>query len=232
MKNIKKRQEPQSLTSYRKTPGATYGGYSKKDDLRKSLAEEQRKICCYCMSRIEHKRSKMKIEHHKSISHFSALQLKYKNLLGACLGGEGQRKKAQHCDTYKGNKPLSFNPAYLSHNIEKKVYYSGDGKIGSTNQAIDNELNKVLNLNCYNLTQRRKGVIKALESVLKAKKTLNSKQSFLKNEIPRWNSPKGNSLREFCQVAVYFLCDELQKIQKQKARRQKARKPKTRGRRR
>jgi len=53
---ITKRQEPASLTAYRKTPDSDYGGYPVKDELRRSLVTEQRGLCCYCMSRIRPER--------------------------------------------------------------------------------------------------------------------------------------------------------------------------------
>jgi hypothetical protein len=47
-------------------------------------------------------------------------QLEYKNLLGACQGGEGQKPNKQHCDTKKGNIDLTFNPADPAHDLESK----------------------------------------------------------------------------------------------------------------
>lgn len=86
MKYINKEIEPRSLRHYRSNdPNPTYEDYREKDDLRKALLAEQGDICCYCMQRI--KIGKMKIEHWKPQSTIKSLQLDYKNLLGACLGG-------------------------------------------------------------------------------------------------------------------------------------------------
>ncbi len=71
MKHIVKNTEPQSLKTYRSTPNASFND-SNKEDIRKSLIEEQGAICAYCMKRISNKwNAKLQkpfteIEHYKS----------------------------------------------------------------------------------------------------------------------------------------------------------------------
>lgn len=51
---IKKKSEPHSLTIYKKTINASFDNQPSKvkEDLRKSLLEEQGYICAYCMKRM------------------------------------------------------------------------------------------------------------------------------------------------------------------------------------
>ncbi|MFN4795406.1 MAG: TIGR02646 family protein, partial [Pseudanabaena sp.] len=75
MKKIIKQSEPRSLVEHRSkqraNQNADYENYPKKDDLRKSLLEEQGYICCYCMSRITSEQ--MKIEHWKPQTKYTSL---------------------------------------------------------------------------------------------------------------------------------------------------------------
>ena len=85
---------------------AYYDNYPEKDTLRKALVSEQRGLCCYCMGRI--RSDSMKVEHWRCQSRFCGEQLDYRNLLGACQGGEGQPRSRQHCDTRKGDSDSSL----------------------------------------------------------------------------------------------------------------------------
>ncbi len=84
--------EPASLTMYRQQPGATYEGFRDKDALRKALVDEQRGLCCYCLSRIRPEIGGMKIEHWHPQALYGNEQLDYANLLGSCMGNDGQRR--------------------------------------------------------------------------------------------------------------------------------------------
>jgi uncharacterized protein (TIGR02646 family) len=90
MRPIIKGADPASLTAHRQTPRCDYDNYADKVTLRHALVTEQRGICCYCMGRIHNGPLTMKIEHWRSQSRFPGEQLSYRNLLGACLGGDGQ----------------------------------------------------------------------------------------------------------------------------------------------
>ncbi len=111
MRTIVKRKEPASLTQHRSSPGATYENYRDKDALRIHLVEEQGGLCCYCLSRVRAEPGKMKIEHWHCQDNYESEQLNYSNMLGACMGNEGKLVRDQHCDTRKGNRDLSRNPA-------------------------------------------------------------------------------------------------------------------------
>lgn len=113
MRTIIKGPEPHSLAEYRHTPGASFDDYPDKPALRISLVAEQRGLCCYCLQRIQPQIGAMKIEHWHSRApgRYPAEQLDYSNLLGACMGNQGQPWDHQHCDTRKGDRDFSRNPA-------------------------------------------------------------------------------------------------------------------------
>lgn len=158
MRAITKGVEPASLTAHRQRPHCNYSNYQDKDALRLALVTEQRMICCYCLSRINAARDKMKIEHWRSRTGYGSEELSYRNLLGACNGGEGQPQRFQHCDSRKGDKDLQWNPADPTHHIETRVRYDFDGTISSDEVTFDTELNDVLNLNLPWLKNNRKGI--------------------------------------------------------------------------
>jgi uncharacterized protein (TIGR02646 family) len=129
MRNIPKKTEPISLTQHRCGTCSDYDNYVEKDDLRSSLVDEQRGLCCYCLQRIRPDSERMKIEHWQSQDLYPERQLDYSNLLGACRGGKGQKPDKQHCDTRKGNLDLKFNPANTRHDVESKIHFLGNGTI-------------------------------------------------------------------------------------------------------
>ena len=117
MRTIIKGAEPASLTQHRLTPHSDYANYMDRNGLRAALVTDQQGLCCYCMGRIRSEHDKMKIEHWHSQTKYQDEQLDYRNLLGACLGGEGRPRKFQHCDTRKGCLDLLWNPANPDHDV-------------------------------------------------------------------------------------------------------------------
>jgi hypothetical protein len=61
MRTIHKSHEPASLTEYRTAGGGHYEDYPDKDTLRTYLVNDQRGLCCYCLSRIRAESGTMKI---------------------------------------------------------------------------------------------------------------------------------------------------------------------------
>src|SRR5260370_16111653 len=139
MRTIVKDSEPASLTQHRSSPHANYDNYLDKDTLRISLVVEQRGLCCYCLSRIRPERKVMKIEHWHCQDNYPTEQLDYSNLLGACLGNQGQSKNRQHCDTMKGNIDLSRNPASAMPRVEDLIRFEAHGRILSDNPGFNEE---------------------------------------------------------------------------------------------
>ena len=202
MRAITKGREPQSLATHRRGPHADYDNYRHKEVLRRALVSEQRGLCCYCMGPIAADASTMKIEHWRSQERYRDEQLNYRNLLGACMGGEGQPPPKQHCDTRKGNRDLLWNPAELAHVIEAKVKCDLDGTIRSGDERFDNQLNQVLNLNLASLKNHRLGVLDAVLEWWRRHRPVPRRR--IKREIQRY-APAHGQLTPYRQVAVWWL---------------------------
>jgi|SRR5580700_3346854 uncharacterized protein (TIGR02646 family) len=204
MRTIVKGKEPASLTQHRSTPHADYANYADKDTLRTSLVNEQRGLCCYCLSPIRPERETMKIEHWHSRDNYGNEQLDYSNLLAACLGNDGQSWSHQHCDTRKGNSDLSRNPSNPMHRVEDLIRFEADGRIASDNLAFNDELNGVLNLNEAFLKNNRKARLDGFKAALN--KRGNLPRTTLERWLREWNGEsQPGELLPFCQVVVYWL---------------------------
>jgi len=204
MKRIVKGQEPGSLTQYRQQPGSSYQDYPEKETLRDFLVAEQKGLCCYCLSRIRPNIQSMKIEHWHSQTKHPGEQLTYANILGACLGNEGQPRKFQYCDTRKGDDDFSRNPANPDHHIESFIHFAGDGTISSHDPSFDEELNEALNANVAYLKNQRRAVLDAFKSTLNKRGDL--QRTTLERWLREWNGgPQTSELRPYCQVIVYWL---------------------------
>lgn len=211
MRVIIKGPEPRSLTEHRAKTHSDYDNYADKDGLRKALEREQRGLCCYCMNRIRPDGETMKIEHWQSQVRHPDRQLDYSNLLGACLGGEGQPSHLQHCDTSKGDEDLEWNPADPAHHIETRISYGLDGSVHGDEANFDEHLNDVLNLNLPILRNNRKLLLDAVLSWWKHEKAR------IRGPVPRdrfvrereRQIPSEGQLRPYCQVTVWWLDQRL-----------------------
>jgi len=222
MKHIVKNKEPQSLKTYRSTPNASFNGCNK-EDIRKSLIEEQGAICAYCMKRIRNKwnlklqKPFTEIEHYKSQDIYNGidgkpdLRLNYTNMLGVCNGNARNPKHKLHCDKSKDlekNKPLlplSIDP--LNPNCEQLIEFRGNGKAVSKNPTIHSEINDVLNLNEENLVKNRTVAINtAIESINK-KRGANKewRRSDINAEIKAWKKRYKSGYRPYCRAVISYL---------------------------
>jgi len=214
MRAITKGAEPPSLTAHRQTPHCDYDNYADKAALRHALVSEQRGICCYCMGRIRNGPTSMKIEHWQCRHWYQDKQLNYSNLLGACLGGNGQPPHLQHCDTRKGDQDLKWNPADPSHSIESRLRYEPDGSIRSNDDEFDRQLDQVLNLNLAFLKNNRKGVLDAVLSWWRHEKAR------LRGPVPRsrYEAERNRriggvgELQPFSQVVVWWIEQRLARM--------------------
>jgi len=216
MKSIRKQREPLSLVSHRLTQHATYANLDK-TEVRDSLLQEQGYICCYCMRRIPEKSSNpgCKIEHYLCQEENGDKELQYSNMLLACTGQEGLPYRLQTCDSHKGNLILTCNPTARG-NIELLIKYKSNGEIYSNDANIDNDLNKVLNLNVKTLKDNRRVMYEEIQGRIRGEgKRLGNKalkKSFLESEKEKLLSiPKGK-YREYCMVGVYIIDKKLKKI--------------------
>lgn len=214
MRAIVKGPEPASLTAHSQTPHCNYDNYADSDALRHALVTEQRSLCCYCMGRIRNGPMTMKIEHWRCQSCYPDKQLEYRNLLGTCLGGDGQPPHLQHCDTRKGNKDLQWNPADPAHHIETRLRYEADGSIRSEEAEFDRQLEEALNLNLPILKNNRKGVLDAiLDWWRRERARLRGpvpRARFVSERDRRINGP--GELQPYCQVAVWWIEQRLAKM--------------------
>ena len=211
MRSISKGAEPPSLTRHRLSSHADYDNYPDKDTLRRALTDEQRGICCYCMGRIHPHATAMKIEHWHCQTDYPAEQLDYRNLLAACPGHPHQPEAQTHCDTHKGNRPLSFNPADPGQRIEALLRFAGDGTIRADREDIDRELNEVLNLNLALLKNKRKATLDGFIQTL-SKRQGELPAAELRRWLSQWDGSAGpGELRPYCQVVVYWLQKKLAK---------------------
>jgi uncharacterized protein (TIGR02646 family) len=204
MRNITKRPEPPTLTAWRATNPTDFDGYQDKDTLRDSLAAEQRAICCYCQSRIRPEIGSMKIEHWASHSGHLNLRLVYSNLLGACMGREGKPGRDQHCDTYKGDKDLCRNPAEPAHDVEAVLHYLIDGRMASSNELFNEQLNSVLNLNHPFLMNARKQELNSLKELLRIRGGALSRRQWERLIEERSGANDNGNLRPYCNVVLYW----------------------------
>jgi uncharacterized protein (TIGR02646 family) len=150
------------------------------------------------------RKQKKKIEHWHSQKNYPGEQLDYLNLLGACMGNEGSPGKEQHCDSRKGEKDISRNPANQNHQIENFVRYEGDGQITSQDPVFDSELNNILNLNMSFLKNARKAILDGFKSTLDKRGPL--QRSTIEKWVQEWNGESHTGeLYPYCQVIVYWL---------------------------
>jgi uncharacterized protein (TIGR02646 family) len=214
MRAITKGAEPPSLTAHRQTPNCDYDNYEDKAALRQALVTEQRGLCCYCMGRIRNGPHTMKIEHWHCQSQYPQEQLNYRNLLGACMGSEGQPPHLQHCDTRKGDLDLKWNPVDPAHYVETRLGYDLDGSIRSLDADFNNQLVTILNLNLPVLRNNRKGVLDAILNWWKYEKER------LRGPVPRTRFQAernrrvdgAGDLEPFCQVAIWWLEQRLARM--------------------
>ena len=206
--------EPASLTQHRLTPHSDYANYAGKDDLRHALFTEQRGLCCYCMGRIRNGPTAMKIEHWRCQANYTAEQINYRNLLGACHGGHGQPGHLQHCDTRKGDGDLQWNPADPAHHIEARVRYEVDGSIRADDADFNDQLNDVLNLNLPVLRNNRKSVYDAVLEWWRNEKR-RTQGPIPRERIERERARHGAGVGELApygQVAVWLLGQKLARM--------------------
>jgi uncharacterized protein (TIGR02646 family) len=217
---INKGQEPTSLTRHRLTPNGDYDNFEEKADLRLALVTEQRGLCCYCMGRIHYGPTTMKIEHWRCRAQYPGEQLNYHNLLGACLGGHGQPRHKQHCDTKKSDSSIKWNPADPADRIETRIRYELDGSIRSDDATFNTQLDSVLNLNLNELKNSRKGVYSGfLEWWAREKNRIQGPVSRARLERERDRLVGGDGkLDAYIPVAVWLLEQRLAKHRRRSGR--------------
>lgn len=217
---ISKGKEPPKLTKYKKTPEASYKGFSKangKEDVQIALLEEQGYLCAYCMQRIN--LDSIRIEHQVPQSDETqgkSLELSYDNMLGVCQGKINSslsnlesENYNPYCEANRGDKPLKINPR--DKNTINKIKYSAIGEIYSEDEEIQIDLDKTLKLNIQPLRKNRKAVREGIIQHLENKyKTINWSKGILEKELANLrtkniDTDKKLKLKEYCGIAIYVL---------------------------
>lgn len=211
MRNIQKKREPRLLTEHRCHENAIYENMPQpaRDQLKRQLLEEQGWLCAYCMGRISE--TDMKVEHVASRHEHPERQLDYSNLVACCSGNEGKRRSEQHCDTHKGSKSLSKNPAAPADRTEESIQYDTQGYIYSTDPVFEKDINDVLNLNTDVLRHNRKFI---RQSVVKQLSLLpiNSDKNKIYDLLIRWQKrDSNNKFIPYAGVAIFFIKKRLNK---------------------
>jgi len=222
MKHILKNQEPKSLTQHRSQTNANYDNCltATKEDIRRSLLDEQGDICCYCLQRIKPKNAErlgddMKIEHFKPQNIYNGtngypdLTLDYQNMLGAC---PGVQKNDTHCDTHKGGQEITINP--LDPNCEGLIKYrKTNGEVYSDDEVINRDLNEVLNLNLQTLKVYRQQALEALVNVINKETNGEWTKAFIQRKIKKYKERNDrNQYAPFCQMIVFYLEKKLKRL--------------------
>lgn len=223
MKYIEKNAEPAKFKVYRSIPGATYANITTeaKVALRTALLESQGYICCYCMQRVTE--SNCKIEHFKPQKTYNGtngkadLTLNYKNLYIACMGNEGHGYDRLTCDSRKGHEELQH--VRLDDKGWNNVFkYSADGTISTKdgNQALEKEIEEILNLNEDTLKRNRSSIYDyIMERFKNAQIRKQFNISFLNKELQHWADRNANNqYLEYCMVAIYLIRKHIDKLQK------------------
>lgn len=217
MRYIQKKEEPKSLTKYKKNKNAYFDGYKEKDDIRESLLKEQGYLCGYCMCRIQGAKN-TKIEHltpQSTLDEKAALN--YKIMMGVCHGNEkkGHASKCLTCDAHRGNEPLKVTP-YNPHCIEL-IKYKSNGRIYSEDAEILKDLDVTLNLNydgtgAYLMKNRREVLNACKRKLSKLQEEGNWNNALLKRILKEYEEPDSEGkLKPYSGIAVWYLKKRLKK---------------------
>jgi uncharacterized protein (TIGR02646 family) len=189
------------------------------DELRTQLLTEQFHLCAYCGMRIASVFNgfgtpQMKAEHFNPKDNTIKNDLHYHNLLCVCLGNQDS-KNDNHCDSSKGEKQLRYvkNPSALTNRDHQIIYNirSNDRAVFviSRNSGIDEELEKVLNLNDQRIVSRRYEVWENLIlKVLPEKEWTSAKLTQLRNE---YGQPFNGQNIEFKDFILWWLDEQIKR---------------------
>jgi uncharacterized protein (TIGR02646 family) len=172
MKHIVKQPEPAAFRRWKSAyPTAIYndlhddhrfpGANSARYELRRSLYDEQRGLCCYCEKLLTD--NDFHVEHFrpKAAGMFPALQLSYGNL-HACCGRVPSGSVDEHCGHKKSDDFDSRLISPLNPNCASHFRYDLAGNIFGTDADGTLTVN-MLNLNSVLLVRSRKMLIEEFE---------------------------------------------------------------------
>jgi uncharacterized protein (TIGR02646 family) len=206
VRHIVKRDPPASIVGYRNDTVTEFEDVRGKEKIRLALAIEQGYLCCYCLRRVEPVVGAIKIEHWASQRDTPERRFEWRNLLGSCMGGDGERlpRRDLTCDTRKEDQALSVNPTDASH--VALVRFRGDGRVHSANAAIQVDLDRTLNLNHVSLVRARKATIDSVRNELARRHPGSWRRVTLEAELRRWRpGTSERRLPPFCEAVAQEL---------------------------
>jgi len=188
-------------------------GFTLRTDVLKDLVKEQNSICAYCMRTINLENAT--IEHIVGQSYVDEKGKKigknedtnYDNMLAVCKGEFCLNET--HCDKsrsiYQNKNPLlsisPLNRSQMSHiKFTRKsgvIYYNQLDE----ESRINDDLNRVLNLNCDGIKENR---VRVLEAIKKSLFRHKFNKKFAQKELEYWEN-KDTSYNAYCQVAIFEL---------------------------
>lgn len=135
-------------------------------ELQVQMCQDQGGVCCYCGLKLQFPDTQhYSVEHVLPRSKFPELVGEYKNLLLSCHSSEleraqlketihskKERKETLHCDEFKDNKELHYNP--LQADCASHFSYKLNGEVKGSDKEAEEDI-KTLNLNCHSLKERR-----------------------------------------------------------------------------
>ena len=211
MRTLRKtKSEPSCLKSYRtSTDWNSIDGVSKQD-LREQLWKDQQGLCAYCQSRIgpptndnlakELTAKDMIVEHFVARSVDASKTFVWENLLGSC---KGTSNGDDHCDKYRGAKPLPLHPCIVVK-LESHFRYTKTGEIKVTEPLSEAQRRDAqamidnLHLNARTLMRNRAEVQESLGRQL-------ARGADPRKLLALAATPRSGALEAFVQVALDYL---------------------------
>lgn len=163
MKHIVKSNEPASFAAWKlANPNAKYSDLRNpiKDDVKRSLIEEQKYLCCYCECRINLNDSHIEHFRPKGNPAYVALDLEYGNLHASCIKNCPAGIDL-HCGHKKGDYFSDSLISPLETDCHKHFMYTMDGHIHHTDDRGEEAIREY-NLDSELLVRQREAIIDAL----------------------------------------------------------------------
>lgn len=216
MRLIRKKSEPKQLAAHRRdksrTPTWDNCPAQTVAAVTACLLLEQNHLCAYCVRRIgKTEPNGLQVEHISPQRSTPQFGLAWDNLVAVCKGLSVSKSPpaqgaARHCDSSKGHRTISISPLSLN-DISKITCGRGSGRILSSDDSAQEDIDKTLNLNCHLLTSVRKGFIEGLVSGLTRKLGKGTwKKKDLDAALAAWRTPDNKGyLPEFVFIAEAVL---------------------------
>ena len=138
-------------------------------------------------------------------------------MVACCPGHIGTQ---DHCDRLKGSKDISFSP--IDKQFIETVRYSSNGKVSSTNDVYNGEMNDVLNLNtkllCKNRLSMLTEVICKINSTCRKGKSWDKKtlELLLKKYSEKHSVKDEEGTKEkyypYCGIIIWYLQKKLRTL--------------------